>query len=249
MPPEKENFMEERLQKLLSAAGLCSRRRAEAYILEGRVLVNGHPAALGDRADLARDLVTLDGQPVQPSGGNTLLMLYKPRGVVTTLSDEKGRKTVAELVADCPARVWPVGRLDMDSEGLLLLTDDGALTNALLHPRHGVEKEYLVWVAGYEPQAERRLSAPMTLEGQPLRPAKVHLKQAEEDRALLSVTIREGKNRQIRKMCALCGLEVRRLKRIREWALRLDRELRPGQWRPLTAQERHLLEGVQMLQD
>ena len=110
--------MEERLQKLLSAAGLCSRRRAEAYILEGRVLVNGHPAALGDRADLARDLVTLDGQPVKPSGGHTLLMLYKPRGVVTTLSDEKGRKTVAELVADCPARVWPVGRLDMDSEGL-----------------------------------------------------------------------------------------------------------------------------------
>ena len=137
----------------------------------------------------------------------------------------------------------------MDSEGLLLLTDDGALTNALLHPRHGVEKEYLVWVAGYEPQAEKRLSAPMTLDGQPLRPAKVRLKQAEGDRALLSVTIREGKNRQIRKMCALCGLEVRRLKRIREGALRLDRELRPGQWRPLTAQERHLLEGVQMLQD
>lgn len=242
--------MEERLQKLLSAAGLCSRRRAETYILEGRVLVNGRPAALGDRADPARDLVTLDGQPVRPAGEkNTVLMLYKPRGVVTTLSDEKGRKTVADLVADCPARVWPVGRLDMDSEGLLLLTDDGSLTNALLHPRHGVEKEYLVWVTGDTAQAEARLSAPMTLEGQPLRPAKVRLHWARGARALLSVTIREGKNRQIRKMCALCGLEVTRLKRIREGELRLDRALRPGQWRVLTQAERRLLETVQTLQE
>ena len=133
--------MEERLQKLLSSAGICSRRRAEEYILAGRVLVNGVPASLGDRADPRRDCVTLDGTPVSAPAGHTYILLNKPRGYVTTLSDEKGRRTAAELVADCGARVWPVGRLDLDSEGLLLFTDDGALTNRLLHPAHGVGKE------------------------------------------------------------------------------------------------------------
>lgn len=148
--------MEDRLQKLLSAAGVCSRRRAEEYITAGRVTVNGRPASLGDRADPDRDEIALDGQPVVRSQTRTVLMLYKPRGVVTTLSDEKGRRTVADLVKGCPARVWPVGRLDLDSEGLLLLTDDGDLTNALIHPRHEVEKEYLVWV----PAARSRGSGP-----------------------------------------------------------------------------------------
>lgn len=242
--------MEERLQKLLSAAGLCSRRQAERYIIEGRVQVNGRPAALGDRADLERDTVILDGQTVgKPAGERTVLMLYKPRGVVTTLSDEKGRKSVADLTADCPVRVWPVGRLDMDSEGLLLLTDDGALTNTLIHPRHEVEKEYLVWVTGFSSGVENRLSAPMTIDGQRLRPAKVSRKQAEGDRALLSVVIHEGKNRQIRKMCAQCGLTVTRLKRIREGKLTLDRTLQPGQWRPLTPEELRSLDVMQSLQD
>ena len=133
--------MEERLQKLLSAAGICSRRRAEEYILSGRVTVNSRPAGLGDKADPARDRVEVDGVLLPAPNPHTYIMLNKPRGCVTTLSDEKGRKTVAALVADCPARVWPVGRLDMDSEGLLLLTDDGALTQRLTHPSHGVEKD------------------------------------------------------------------------------------------------------------
>lgn len=233
--------MEDRLQKILSAAGICSRRKAEEYITAGRVTVNGHPASLGDRADPARDVVALDGKEVIRPGQRTVLMLYKPRGVVTTLSDEKGRKTVADLVKDCPVRVWPVGRLDMDSEGLLLLTDDGELTNTLIHPRHEVEKEYLVWVTGFTPEGADRLSQPMTLDGQNLRPARVKVIRPEGERTLLSVTIHEGKNRQVRRMCAFCGMTVRRLKRVREGKLRLDGCLRPGQWRPLTQEEIDIL--------
>ena len=165
--------MEDRLQKILSAAGVCSRRRAETYIQQGRVTVNGRPGVLGERADPDRDQIALDGVPVGRRGDHQVLMLYKPRGVVTTLSDEKGRPTVADLVRDCGERVWPVGRLDMDSEGLLLLTGDGALTHGLLHPRHQVEKEYLVWVEGFHPGAVEALTRPMTLNGQRLRPARV----------------------------------------------------------------------------
>ena len=229
--------MEERLQKLLSAAGVCSRRRAEEYILAGRVTVNGRPAALGDRADPERDVVALDGKPVEQARERRVLMLYKPRGVVTTLSDERGRPTVAELVKDCPARVWPVGRLDMDSEGLLLLTDDGALTHALTHPGGEVEKEYLVWVTGCTARGLERLGTPLTLDGQTLCPAKVREVRREGERTVLSVVIHEGKNRQVRRMCDLCGMTVRRLKRVREGALPLDRQLKPGQWRFLTEAE------------
>lgn len=243
--------MEDRLQKILSAAGLCSRRRGEEYILQGRVTVNGRPASLGDKADPERDEIALDGRAVgRRKPAPTVLMLYKPRGVVTTLADEKGRKTVAHLVKGCGCRVWPVGRLDMDSEGLLLLTDDGELTNRLLHPSHEVEKEYLVWVAGFHSEAVQALSQPMTLDGQTLRPAKVRLvRQAEGGRALLSVTIREGKNRQVRRMCAAQGLTVRRLKRVREGGLCLDRNLAPGKWRRLSAQELRELTGENVLQE
>ena len=229
--------MEDRLQKILSAAGICSRRKAEEYITAGRVTVNGVTASLGDRADPERDVVALDGKEVLRPGSRTVLMLYKPRGVVTTLSDEKGRKNVADLVKDCPVRVWPVGRLDMDSEGLLLLTDDGELTNTLIHPRHEVEKEYLVWVTGFTQEGADRLALPMTLDGQALRPAKVKVIRREGERTLLSVTIHEGKNRQVRRMCAFCGMTVRRLKRVREGRLHLDKTLKPGQWRPLTPEE------------
>ena len=229
--------MEDRLQKILSAAGICSRRKAEEYITAGRVTVNGQPASLGDRADPERDVVALDGKEVIRPGQRTVLMLYKPRGVVTTLSDEKGRKNVADLVKDCPVRVWPVGRLDMDSEGLLLLTDDGELTNTLIHPRHEVEKEYLVWVTGFTAQGAERLAQPMTLDGQDLRSAQVKVIRREGERTVLSVTIHEGKNRQVRRMCAFCGMTVRRLKRIREGRLHLDKSLRPGQWRLLTQEE------------
>ena len=133
----------ERLQKLISACGLASRRTAEEWIAAGRVTVNGQKAHLGDQADLDRDQILVDGRPLRPGGGRTYLMLNKPRGYVTTLSDEKGRKTVAQLVSGCGARVWPVGRLDLDSEGLLLMTDDGALTHRLIHPSHQVETESL----------------------------------------------------------------------------------------------------------
>ena len=217
--------MDQRLQKILSAGGVCSRRKAEEYLREGRVTVNGVPAALGDKADPETDTIALDGVPVGRTETRTLLMLYKPRGVVTTLADEKGRRTVADLVKDCGARVWPVGRLDLDSEGLLLLTDDGALTNALLHPSQEVEKEYLVWVKGYRTGAEKGLERPMTLDGQALHPA------------------------QVRRMCAHCGLTVTRLKRVREGKLPLDPALAPGQWRPLTAAETALLEREISVQD
>ncbi len=229
--------MEERLQKLISACGLASRRKAEEWITAGRVSVNGEKAHLGDRADLDRDEITVDGRPLRPSQGQVYLMLHKPRGYVTTLSDEKGRKTVAQLVSGCGRRVWPVGRLDLDSEGLLILTDDGELTQRLLHPSHEVEKEYLVWVTGNVEKALPILSSPMELDGDRLAPAKVRRGRDSGGVHQLSITIHQGKNRQVRRMCAQAGLSVLRLKRIREGALLLDRNLKPGQWRNLTQQE------------
>lgn len=228
--------MEERIQKILSAAGVCSRRKAEEYLRAGRVTVNGRPAALGDKADPDRDLVAVDGRPAVRPGGHTYIMLHKPRGYVTTLSDEKGRKTVAQLVADCPARVWPVGRLDMDSEGLLLLTDDGALTHALTHPSHGVEKEYLVHVTGDISRAIPKLSAPMELDGETLTADRVE--RAGPGR--LTIVIHQGRNRQVRRMCAAAGLEVKRLIRVREGGLRLG-DLNAGSWRFLKKEELSLV--------
>lgn len=229
--------MEERLQKLLSAAGVCSRRRAEEYILAGRVTVNGKPAGLGDKADPARDDIAVDGAALPRPAGCTYMMLYKPRGYVTTLSDEKGRRTVADLVRDCPARVWPVGRLDMDSEGLLLLTDDGALTQRLTHPSHGVEKEYQVWVAGDLDRGLPVLSAPVWSDGEELTADRVE----RTGENTLTVVIHQGKNRQVRRMCAAAGLTVKRLRRVREGELRLG-ALKPGKWRLLTAEERAVLQ-------
>lgn len=233
--------MEERLQKLISSCGLASRRTAEAWISQGRVTVNGSRAALGDRADLERDRVEVDGVPLRPRTERTYLMLNKPRGYVTTLSDEKGRRTAASLVSSCGRRVWPVGRLDLDSEGLLLFTDDGELTHGLLHPSGEVEKEYLVWVAGDVDRALPILTAPMELDGEPIAPAQVRAGRRSEGVTQLSVVIHQGKNRQVRRMCAQAGLEVRRLKRVREGRVWLDRALRPGQWRPLTGEELRLL--------
>lgn len=233
----------ERLQKLISACGLASRRTAEEWIAAGRVTVNGQKAHLGDQADLDRDQILVDGRPLRPGGGRTYLMLNKPRGYVTTLSDEKGRKTVAQLVSGCGARVWPVGRLDLDSEGLLLMTDDGALTHRLIHPSHQVEKEYLVWVSGSVDKALPVLSGPMELDGQLLAPARVRVGRSSGNIKQLSIVIFQGKNRQVRRMCAQAGLQVLRLKRIREGGLYLDRALAPGQWRHLTPQEVLMLTG------
>lgn len=224
--------VEERLQKLLSAAGVCSRRQAEAYIQAGRVTVNGKAARLGDKADPARDRVEVDGAPLSAGERRTYIMLNKPRGYVTTLSDEKGRRTVAGLVAACPARVWPVGRLDMDSEGLLLLTDDGALTQRLTHPSHEVEKEYQVWVRGDVDRALPILSAPVADGGETLTADRVE----RTGENTLTVVIHQGKNRQVRRMCAAAGLKVERLRRVREGKVLLG-GLRPGEWRRLTPEE------------
>ena len=223
--------MEERLQKILSACGIASRRAAEGYITAGRVTVNGQVAGLGDKADPERDEIRVDGRPVRREEQRTYVLLHKPRGYVTTLSDEKGRKTVAQLVEGCGARVWPVGRLDLDSEGLLLLTDDGDLTHRLIHPSHEVEKEYRVWVQGDAEGALPVLTGPMTLDGAPLRRAKVKIIGRHGEETVLSFLIHEGKNRQIRRMCAMAGLEVRRLRRIREGPIRL------GDLRNLTEEE------------
>ena len=228
--------MEERLQKILSGAGICSRRKAEEYLTAGRVKVNGISASLGDKADPERDVVEVDGAAVTSPAAHTYIMLHKPRGVVTTMSDEKGRPTVAELVRDCPARVWPVGRLDMDSEGLLLLTDDGELTHRLTHPSHRVEKEYVVKVRGDAAQALPLLRAPMVIDGEDMETDRVEL----TGKNTLTMVIHQGKNRQIRRMCAAAGLEVLRLKRVREGGLRLH-DLQAGCWKLLTNEEIFLL--------
>lgn len=228
--------MEQRLQKLIAAAGLCSRRTAEAWIAAGRVRVNGALAAIGDRADPETDEILIDGKPVSFTGEKRYLMLNKPRGYVCTMSDERGRRTVAELVADCGARVVPVGRLDLDSEGLLLLTNDGAWMQRILHPRYEVDKTYHVTVAGDVRGAAARLAALTSLDGEPIRPARVEALRVGRETAELSVTIHEGKNRQIRRMCAAVGLYVKRLRRVAEHGVSLG-GLPRGKWRELTADE------------
>lgn len=234
--------MKERLQKLIASAGLCARRTAEDWIAAGRVCVNGAVASLGDRADLETDTVTVDGAPLPGKPGAVYLMLNKPRGYVTTLSDEYGRRTAAELVADCGVRVYPVGRLDRDSEGLLLFTNDGELAQRLLHPRHQVDKVYLVTVRGDIRGAAERLMAITELDGEPIAPAQAAEVARHEGQAVLRVTIHQGKNRQVRRMCAQIGLHVVRLQRIQEDSLLLG-DLPAGKWRYLTDQELQGLRG------
>ena len=228
---------EERLQKLMAAAGLCSRRAAEEWMAAGRVLVNGAPTAPGAKADPAWDTITVDGKPLDGREALVYLMLNKPRGYVTTLSDEQGRPTVAELVRDAGARVFPVGRLDLDSEGLLLLTNDGQLMQCLIHPSFEVFKTYHLTVYGDVRQAAQRLGTVTELDGgESICPAQVELLRQSGQTAELSVTIHEGRNRQIRRMCRQCGLGVKRLRRVREDVLELG-ELKSGQWRYLTEEE------------
>ena len=211
--------MKERLQKILSARGVASRRRGEELIRGGRVSVNGIPASLGDCADPELDEILLDGKPLPRQQEYVYIMLNKPRGYVTTLSDEKGRPNAASLVADCGVRVYPVGRLDMDSEGLLLFTNDGDFANRMMHPRGEVEKTYEVWVTGYAPGAELRLERPITLDGYTIRKPGVRLVKVQGERARFLVTIHEGRNRQVRRMCEAAGMQVSRLRRIREGKL------------------------------
>ncbi|MDO4174085.1 MAG: pseudouridine synthase [Eubacteriales bacterium] len=233
--------MQERLQKILSGAGLCSRRAAEKWIESGIVTVNGKTAQVGDRADIETDIICVNGKPIGGHEELHTLMLYKPVGVVTTMSDEKKRKNVAELVRQCPVRVLPVGRLDQYSEGLLLMTNDGALLDALTHPSSHVDKTYEVTVRGpkeHIPDLGKR----MDIDGYTIRPAQVKLCRSDaESTHVLHITIHEGRNRQIRKMCAQCSFRVLRLCRIAIGPLVLDKSLRPGHWRELTPQELSML--------
>ena len=228
--------MKERLQKILSARGVASRRKAEEMIQMGLVTVNGITAVLGDTADVQTDEITVNGKPLPKQEDHVYILLNKPRGYVTTLSDEKGRPDAAQLVADCGVRVYPVGRLDMDSEGLLLFTNDGDFANELMHPKHEVKKTYDVWVNGYVPGAEVRLGRPITLDGYTIRPPKVKLIRAEGQRAKFQVTIHEGRNRQVRRMCEAAGMHCTRLRRIKEGSLALG-DLPLGKWRYLTPEE------------
>lgn len=235
--------MKERIQKLMAQAGLCSRRAAEQIIRAGGVTVNGRPASLGDTADPARDKILVHGKPLRRAEEKVYLMLNKPRGYVSTLKDERGRKTVRQLVAGCHARVYPVGRLDADSEGLLLMTNDGDLTLSLTHPSHEAGKTYLVSVRGDLARLPE-LEQPMEIDGYTVRPAKVYIRdQASPTEAHIEMTIHEGRNRQIRKMCEKCGLDVRRLKRVAVGELHLDPKLAPGKWRMLTPEEIAYLKG------
>ena len=228
--------MKERLQKILSAAGVCSRRAAEGYLTARRITVNGETAQLGQQADPETDDIRVDGVPLGREPEAVYLMLNKPRGYVTTVSDEQGRKTVMDLLTGVHTRIYPVGRLDRDSEGLLLLTNDGALTQRLLHPSHEVSKEYHVTVSGPVEHAAENLRRIRDVAGMAIRPAEVQMLRREGNRAELRIVIHEGRNRQIRRMCARCGLEVLRLQRVREHCLELG-TLPLGQWRYLTAAE------------
>lgn len=235
--------MRERLQKIISAAGICSRRAAEKLISEGKVTVNGAVAALGESADVDTDDIRVEGRSLSADGERTYLMLNKPRGFVTTLSDEKGRRTVAELVADCGKRVYPVGRLDLDSEGLLIMTDDGEFANAMMHPRYEISKTYETLVSGDAERALPILRSALDIDGYVIRPATVDIIGREGERTLLSVTIHEGRNRQVRKMCEKAALRVHRLRRVSEGPLTLG-VLPLGKWRKLDKNEMELIKNV-----
>lgn len=228
--------MKERLQKLLSARGIASRRKAEEMILAGRVRCNGRTAVLGETADPEVDEILVDGAPLPEQKEYVYIMLNKPRGYVTTLSDEKGRPNAASLVSGCGLRVYPVGRLDMDSEGLLLFTNDGEFANGLMHPKHEVKKTYEVWVTGFGPGALSRVSQSVELDGYRIRRPEVKILWEDGSKAKMLMTIHEGRNRQIRRMCDLAGMRVTRLRRISEGGVKLG-DLKAGTWRMLTQQE------------
>ena len=229
-----------RIQKVLSEQGLCSRRAAEQIIQEGRVTLNGRPVSLGDKMDTHKDLLAVDGQPVRIPQKQEYYyyMLHKPRGYVTTMSDERGRKTVVDLMEGAPVRVYPIGRLDKDSEGLLLMTNDGDFANLLSHPSHGVSKTYRVTV---HPNAQEEqllsLSNGVVLDdGVRTRPAVIRIAADEPGRTVMEMTIKEGRNRQIRRMCDAVGLEVVRLRRVSMGPVRLGM-LPAGKYRELTPAE------------
>lgn len=239
--------MQARLQKILSAAGVASRRASEQLILEGRVMVNGETVReLGAKADPEKDAIKVDGRRIKTDVSHRYVVLYKPKGYVTTRQDPEGRRTVMDLIGDSQY-IYPVGRLDYDTEGLLLMTTDGELAARLMHPRHEVDKEYEVIVLGApDGRALEKLKKGVYIEGGRTGPAHVHVGttvKGHKPTTLLTITIREGRNRQIRKMCSAVGLPVRDLRRIRMGPITLGR-LKPGQWRELTLAEIKRLKAV-----
>jgi len=236
--------MQERLQKIISQAGIASRRAAEDMILAGRVSVNGAIVTeLGSKADPAVDAITVDNRPVKPVTSHLYILLNKPAGFMTTLDDPEGRHLVTDLLPDIKERVYPVGRLDYNTEGLLLLTNDGEWANKLMHPRHEVEKEYHVRVRGKAHQSQiDQLRNGVLLDDRPTAPATVRLIKDGEQNDWLSIIIHEGRNRQIRRMCEAVSLSVVRLKRVRYGILEMG-ALKPGQYRMLTEREVRELAG------
>lgn len=228
-----------RIQKVLSEAGILSRRKAEEYIKAGRIKVNGHPAQPGQPVNVRADRITIDGVAVNfpRTKTNVYYMLYKPRGFVTTMQDELGRKCVAELVKDIPQKVYPVGRLDKDSEGLILFTNDGAFANTIMHPRNQIGKTYRVTIHSVVNEEKLlKLATGVELEDGKTAPAQVHVLETDPHRTVLQITIFEGKNRQIRRMCEAVNMDVARLKRISVGPQRLGM-LAPGKYRELKISE------------
>ena len=233
-----------RLQKHLSECGIASRRKAEELIELGKVRVNGRIAVLGDKVDPKRDKVTVKGKNVVPVTQKVYIMLHKPRGFVTTMKDEMDRKCVSELVKDVGVKVYPVGRLDRNSEGLLIMTNDGELANTLTHPSSHVNKTYRVTVNGaVKDEQVDKMATGIVLDGTPTLPCDVFVMERKADRTVLGFIIHEGRNRQIRRMCEAVGLEVIRLKRTEIAGVKLGM-LPQGSWRPLNEREMQRLQGI-----
>jgi len=225
-----------RIQKILSAHGVASRRDAEKLILAGRVSVNGIPAKLGQSAELGCDEITVDGVPLSVRDKPVYIMLNKPRGVLTTVKDDRGRPTVMELVKDAGVRVYPVGRLDMETEGLLIMTNDGNFANTVAHPSYNKIKTYEVNVRGNAREAAESLRQPVGIDGHTVSAVQVDLLSLTGNGGTLIISIIEGRNRQIRKMCSACGVRVLKLRRVSVGPLKLG-SLESGKWRFLTGEE------------
>ncbi len=235
-----------RIQKIIADSGYCSRRRAEQYIQNGEVKVNGRPCSIGDKADPRNDLITVNGEKIRADGVTLrYIKLYKPRGYVTTMSDEQGRKTVTDLLDGIEERVYPIGRLDRTSEGLLLLTNDGAFANDIMHPTKHVAKTYRVTVAEKvtEEQVNKLMSGVEIEPNVMTRPCIINILVEEEERTVLEFIIKEGKNRQIRRMCEAVNLTVKRLRRTSIAGVKLGM-LKPGEYADLTKEEMRILRSA-----